>query len=365
MIADANRWRSCAWLRELVRQWHVARGYAEPTDFQRPFSRDWEELLESASLLSAEARNEAFRDARALESAGHVELRTERYRPYQIERVVVPFAAEPCLRELFSDELPGKPEGGFNPASIAWSPKLAFLATARVTVAPEDLLKLNTFLLNHLESQQVIPIKERSLQIFGDEKRLDALLSTSLFRNGRLDLKNDVQCEIVGEPMGWKRGPAEARARPVIVIENAGTWHSYCRWNAERKLFSAVVYGCGNRFADGNRYLADIFMELDGPRRVLYFGDLDPQGLLIPQEASGRAQAAGLPAIEPHLWSYRQLLTLGGRRPQRWDGEPPSSSLCDWLQVLAEPTRELFATGHRLAQEYVGWEFLEDVTAMD
>jgi hypothetical protein len=47
MIADAKRWRSCAWLRELAQQWHAARGYAEPTDFQRPFSRDWEELLES------------------------------------------------------------------------------------------------------------------------------------------------------------------------------------------------------------------------------------------------------------------------------------------------------------------------------
>jgi len=365
MIADAKRWRSCAWLRELAQQWHAARGYAEPTDFQRPFSRDWEELLESSGLRSAEMRNEAYRDARALESAGFVELRTERYRPYQIERVLVPFAAEPRLRELFGNELPGKPEASFNSASIAWSPRLAFLTTARISVAPEDLLKLNTFLLNLRGSEPVVPIKERSLQVFGDEKRLDALLSTSLFRNGRLDLKNDLKCEVVGEPLGWKRGPKEAGQRPLIVIENAGTWHSYCRWNGETEQFSAVVYGCGNRFADGIQYLTDILKELGGPRRILYFGDLDPQGLLIPQEASGRAQAIGLPAIEPHLWSYCQLLKLGTGRGQLWDGEPPSSSLCDWLQSLAEPTRELFAIGHRLAQEYVGWEFIHDVEAMD
>ncbi len=365
MISDAKRWRSCAWLRELAKQWYAARGYAEPTDFQRPFSRDWEELLESSGLLSAEERNEGFREARVLESAGVIELRTERYRPYQIERVIVPFAAEASLRELFSDELPGRPEASFDLASIAWSPKLAFLTTSRICVAPEDLLKLNTFLLNHHESRSAVPIKERSLEIFGDEKRLDALLSTSLFRNGRLDLKNDLHCELVGEPLGWKRGPAEASAQPIIVIENAGTWHSYCRWNAERKCFSAVVYGCGNRFADGVHYLADIFTELGGPRRVFYFGDVDPQGLLIPQEASGRAQAAGLPAVEPHLWSYRQLLRMDFGRGQLWDGEPPSSSLCDWLLDLAEPTRELFATGHRFAQERVGWEFLQGVTAMD
>jgi hypothetical protein len=32
-----------------------------------------------------------------------------------------------------------------------------------------------------------------------------------------------------------------------------------------------------------------------------------------------------------------------------------------------EPTRfrQLFAAGHRLAQEHVGWEFLEEKTVMD
>ena len=365
MIADARRWRSCAWLRELVQQWHAARGYSEPAEFQRPFSRDWEELLKSASLLSAEARNEAFRDAKALESAGIVELRTERYRPYQILRVIVPFAAEVRLRELFSDELPGRPEAAFDLTSVTWSPKLAFVAASRIAVAPEDLLKLNTFLFNDHGSRPIIPIKERSREIFGDEKRLDALLSTSLFRNGRLDLKNDLCCELVGEPLGWKRGPVEAAAQPIIVIENAGTWHSYCRWNNERKGFSAVVYGCGNRFADGVRYLADIFTELGGPRRVLYFGDLDPQGLLIPQEASGRAKSAGLPAVEPHLWSYAAMLRVSKEDGQPWEGEPPSATLCDWLQSLADSGRRLFALNQRLAQEHVGWEFLQTVVAMD
>lgn len=129
---------------------------------------------------------------------------------------------------------------------------------------------------------------------------------------------------MVPEPMPWTAGPDSSG--PLLVIENAAAWHSYCRWNAERKLFSAVVYGCGNRFVDGVRSLSDIFAALGGPRRVLHFGDLDPQGLLIPQEASNRSQAAGLPAVELHLWSYRQLLKLGEGRGQLWDGEPPSST---------------------------------------
>jgi hypothetical protein len=296
---------------------------------------------------------------------GVVDYRTERFRPYQIERIIVPFAAEPYIRELFRDEFPGKPEASLDFASINWSPKLAFLATSRIGVAPEDLLKLNTFFLSDRGLRAVVPIKERSLEIFGDEKRLDALLATSLFRNGRLDMKKDLHCEIVGEPLGWKRGPSQTETQPIIVIENAGTWHSYCRWNTERKFFSAVVYGCGNRFADGVQHLTAIFDELGGSRRILYFGDLDPQGLLIPVEASGRAESLGLPIIEPHLWSYGQLLKLGAGKGHAWDGERPQPSLFDWLPSLADPVQRLFAVNQRLAQEHVGWEFLQSAAAMD
>ena len=357
MNMDSQRWRGCAWLRALVFQWHKSRGHA-PASFQRPFSRDWEDLLQTSDLISAELRAESVREAQQLQSTGLVELKTVRYRPYQIERIVIPFAAEPRLCELFAGELPDAPDPKFDFASVQWASQLAFLMSESVSVAPDDLLKLNQFLLHERRTQAVVPIKERSLEIFGDEKRLDALVSTSLFRAGRLDWVKDLKCEIIGEPLGWKRGSAAASAQPLLVIENAATWHSYCRWNTERNLFSAIVYGCGNRFVDGVRYLSDIFSELVGHRRVLYFGDLDQRGLEIPQEASDRAQAVGLPAIEPHLWSYRQLLTLGRGQGQAVDGNPPPTSLCDWLGELAEPASQLFAAGLRLPQEQVGWEFL-------
>src|SRR5207302_1560820 len=205
-----------------------------------------------------------------------------------------------------------------------------------------------------------VPIKERSLQIFGDEKRLDSLLSSTLFRGGHLDAAGDLRCEVIGVPLAWKRGPSGASTKPLIVIENAATWHSYCRWNAQCALFSGVLYGDGNRFPDGVRYLPDIFHELAGPRPVYYFGDLDPQGLIIPQEASGRAKAAGLPVPQPHIWSYRQLLLQGTGRGQPWEGQPPSSTLCDWLGECSQPARELFAARKRLPQEHIGWEFLQN-----
>lgn len=247
--------------------------------------------------------------------------------------------------------------------SIPWSPELRFLTSSRVFVPLADLLKLQEFFAHGGRAREVVPIKERSLEIFGDEKRLDQLMrGSALFGNGRLTPQT-LRSMVVAEPLPWTRG--SNHDGPLLVVENAATWHSYCRWNAERKQFSGIVYGCGNRFVDGVSSLNDIFFALDHPCRVFYFGDLDPQGLLIPLEASGRAQAAGLPAIEPHLWSYEQLLKLGAGHGQPFDGEPPSPSVCDWLQSLAQPARNLFAANQRIAQEHVGWEFLQTVTVMD
>jgi hypothetical protein len=329
---------------------------------KQPWSDDWESFLDESRLQTAEDAAEARRVALLLSQDGLLELRLRRDQE-RIQRFAVPLPSERDWFVAFGRIHPADlPDERTDLASVQWNSKLQFLPGSRVNVVLEDLLKLNAFLSVQSASGPVIPIKERSLQIFGDEKRLDDLLSSALFRPDRLDAKRDLHCESIGVPLAWKRGPSSALAQPLIVIENAATWHSYCRWNVEQKLFSGVVYGDGNRFVDGIRYLPDIFSELNGPRRVLYFGDLDPQGLRIPQEASNRLLAAGLPSVEPHLWSYRHLLALGDGHGQPCEDELVSSTLCDWLVDCAQPVLQLFASGKRLAQEHIGWDFLQSQT---
>ena len=355
MSADDPRWRTLPMLQELHDQWWTARG-GRLGESQRPFSRDWDDLLESAGLLSAEQRKEADRDARLLESCGLIELRSVKYRPHFISRVLVPLAAEQRLAGLFGDPWVVA-EKWPDLTTVKWAPEMSFLAKMRVGIPREDLDRLNDFFVRGGSAKPMVPIKERSLEIFGDEKRLDSLLVTTPFRLGRLRLET-IRCELVGEPLGWRRGPASAADKPLLVIENAATWHSYCRWNAKCSLFSAVVYGKGFQSAACIHYLADIFAELGGKRPVVYFGDIDPPGLQIPQLAAACARAHGLPAVEPHLWSYRQLLALGRGKETDWDGEPADDSCAGWLGELAEPVRVLFNAGKRLAQEHIGWEYL-------
>jgi len=89
-----------AWLAQLHRQWHAGRGQ-HLTASSRDFTRDWVGLLERAGITSAEDQATAAREAEALAKAGHLVLKRHRYRTYLIERVTLPLAQEPWLRELF------------------------------------------------------------------------------------------------------------------------------------------------------------------------------------------------------------------------------------------------------------------------
>jgi len=245
--------------------------------------------------------------------------------------------------------------------AIPWAPELRFVANMRPGVSLECLLKLQEFFADGGRDRQPVPLKERSLQIFGDEKRLDALFrGSSLFAPGRLTLEQ-LRCFAVSEPLAWERGPSSDG--PVLVIENGATWYSYCRWNRERGFFSAVVYGRGNQFIDSVAYLEEVFRGTGNRCAVRYFGDLDPRGLRIPRLASAKAAGLELPMIEPDTRSYRRPLEMGrqkakpGRDPLECDARD-----MEWLRDLAPQAAELFARQCRLPQEHVNWELLQSST---
>jgi hypothetical protein len=342
--------------RELFAQWRKARGErAEPAT--RPFSRDWEQLMEDAALLSATDRNEAERDIRDLHSAGWLEARPVRYRPHLLDRIVIPIAAETRWRHAFGFAPPSDEEAR-RIRDFPWCAEMAFLRDTRVSLRFEDLRRLHDFFVGGGSARRLVPIKERSLQIFGDEKRLDLVAATILFREDRLTLDH-LRCFVVAEPLGWRRGPQSAG--PVLVLENAATWDSFCRWNDRVGWFSAVVYGGGNRFAESVGFLAEIFREIGGVRSVRYFGDLDPAGLRIPQRASVRALRAGLPGAAAYHACYRWLLRTAGDRSVCADTEETAQrDECDWLGENADGAWAVLSRGHRVAQEHLNAEVLAD-----
>lgn len=353
MNPEDPRWCRIPVFRELHDQWWRSRG-SRLGQSTRAYSRDWERLLEAAGLVSGEDRAAAERDARRLAEVGWIEIQPPRFRPEAIEKVQVPVAVEWRLASLFGDPLPQE-DGVHLWRTVAWEPELSFLRESRVAGTFGDWEAIHRFLSKGGRDRPIVPIKERSLEIFGDEKRLDALLATAPFRDGRVGLEV-LRCRIVVEPLGWRRGPDGAQ--PVLVIENLATWDSYARWNERAGGFSAVVYGKGLVFAEAVAGLEDVFREVGGVRPMVYFGDLDPTGLEIPWRASRKSQERGWGPVLPHVWSYRRLLSVGVGREGVWEGDPIREEVLEWMGAMADPVRELFARGKRLAQEHVGWEEL-------
>ena len=89
-----------------------------------------------------------------------------------------------------------------------------------------------------------------------------------------------------------------------------------------------MAYGGGGQFALSVAGLADL-----APSRVLYFGDLDAEGLAIPQRAIAAAEQAGLPAPEPAIRLWSALCDLADRYGQSARPVPDDVAveLCSWI----------------------------------
>jgi hypothetical protein len=236
-----------------------------------------------------------------------------------------------------------------------WSPQLSWAASERLTtVQREALMAVSSWITRHPDQQTPLAHRERSLEIFGQEKRLDELMPTPLFGPGRLTL-DMLAAYVVHPPFVWQ-AIERATGTELLVIENHNTYDSVCRALAHHVCagtgspFRHVAYGAGGAFEASVSYIADLDPP---PARVRYFGDLDAEGLTIPSRASDRARAAGLPPVEPHVALYQLLLTHG--RPQLATNRPASTN---WLGQLQQPVEALIASGHRLAQEWVNLSIL-------
>jgi hypothetical protein len=71
---------------------------------------------------------------------------------------------------------------------VVWHPELARVPDARLTHVQHDYMEAVNRWLHATRAPVPVPLRERSLEIFGDEKLLERMLPTSLFASGRLTL---------------------------------------------------------------------------------------------------------------------------------------------------------------------------------
>lgn len=258
-------------------------------------------------------------------------------------------------------------DSSFDHRIYPWHPDLAWVAGLRVLHDHMYLIEIDKFLKGPGRSAALVPHRERSLQIFGDEKALDRLSGRSWFGDRRVTFEI-LRCQRAAPPFVHRGLPAgvPARHQEILVIENHHTWHSFAQWNEFSRMYIGVVYGCGNQFAASVSGIQDLADTL-GASSISYFGDLDHEGVAIPARADKWQRVRGLLPISPaELW-YEALLRLGAGHKHPIDAKKKLDlQAVEWLpEHLQTSVRAMLESGHRLPQEYVGTEFLTNWSRPD
>ena len=241
---------------------------------------------------------------------------------------------------------------------VAWHPDLAWAATPHIDHDHRRFLEqVNLFLANGGEDRKVVPIRERSLELCGDEKHLERLVGTALFAPGRLTLEL-LRVERVFDPFAITRIAAGSL---LLVVENATTYRTLCRHLPREGNTAVVGFGGGWQLPARIGFAAD----LDPPvTQIRYFGDLDQGGLRIPLKADAQGRTLGLPPVQPAAGLYRLLLQHGKPSPKPTRAVPSSAAhdLVSWLPTdLRTLTIDLLTSGQRIAQEWIGTDLLDRI----
>ena len=247
-----------------------------------------------------------------------------------------------------------------DPSRIEWVDELAFCKN--ISRAKELLLatQINNFLKARGRRLMAVPIRERSLQIFGDEKKLEEMVVDGWLFNGNLSISAIGAFELA-KPLTYQA--SGAHGKPILAIENSHTYWSFCKWNARTKEYSAILLGSGCNFQSDARSI-DILMGEINADGIEYFGDLDSAGLAIPVAFNIRRNWSKQKAM-PAKRFYEWLLVHGIRRNSKsatTASKKDRTESFQWLDsiVLETGVRQLFGTNLWIPQESLGTEALHD-----
>jgi hypothetical protein len=247
-----------------------------------------------------------------------------------------------------------------------WRPELSDAAALVVTNSDYDTVaRVDAFLRDEGSSRPLVPHRERSVELFGNEKRLDRLLRSKMFTTGALTL-DLLRCYVAPLPLTAQHTGNPGPDPQLLVVENHATYESVLRLAREHATPGApalaVGYGSGNQFPHA---IGGITQLNPVPTRLWYFGDLDEDGVAIAVAAAAAAEASGLPTLRPALPLYRTLLDTGAvQQGNRIVDHDRAGQLTAWFDNgstghdIAFQVTDLLTAGKRLAQESVGYELM-------
>ncbi|WP_321779366.1 Wadjet anti-phage system protein JetD domain-containing protein [Sulfurimonas sp.] len=249
----------------------------------------------------------------------------------------------------------------------SWVPKLYFAVKINNLEQLKTLEKINEFYISrNYEELLVIPIRERSMEIFNDEKKLDSLHKKSLLFDGKLTLK-DLKCEDIAPPLYYEVMP-DCIGKPALICENSNSFHSFNRWNKQSEVYGAIIYGNGNEFRKTHHWLNEIQKNYQ-ISKFFYFGDIDPIGLEIPYYVNRDRVNEKMTSIFPAKKLYLALLKSQKSNiiSKKNANKNITNDIFNWLESteMIEVIKKLFVNKLRIPQEAISYEDLSQFSFYD
>jgi Uncharacterized protein conserved in bacteria C-term(DUF2220). len=246
---------------------------------------------------------------------------------------------------------------------VEWDSRLAGLGAKASKASLPDLLKMNAY-LQTMKVAQIphAPINARSLEIFGDEKRLRSKVRN--FDTGEiyptLSLA-DLKCYVpIDRYLNYTF--FDVPKTLGLIVENSETFHVLKRRNEESGSYRTVVFGRGKEILYAYRSLPEIALET-GVTAFEYFGDIDIPGFDMPLEIMRRLSECSGPPILPAVGLYRECMARG--KVAATDYSEQYDSMKSWQQRRSEASAwlkdeelfhqidEVLGNSRRIAQEWV------------
>lgn len=265
----------------------------------------------------------------------------------------------PSLPDWVSIGTDSKKGSSIIPETYAWHPKVASFIDELIFSQRETAYLISEYLKQHPSKGDFeisIPRRERSLKIFGDEKKLDQLSKKGLLLSGNLSL-SDLGCHDVGWPMPHQLPRVPCPGKPFLIIENHHTYDSFCRWNDDVGAYAGIGYGAGDAFSTVETDHIETIISPTKASEIHYFGDIDPKGISIPTRVSEARVEKNLLPILPAVHLYQWLLDNGTQRDLSKKRLPRTTE--KWLpEKLDNHIKVLFSKQKWIPQEALGYEEL-------
>jgi hypothetical protein len=233
-----------------------------------------------------------------------------------------------------------------------WHPSLQWVLQLR-TLAPDQvtfLMRVNEGLVEGWFAQQEC-VKYRSLQLTGDEKRLESLIKGMLFGPGCLTLEM-LGCEPDALPLATEHLSSQTT---MLIFENAAPFMlaRSVAANTVSPRIGRLAYGAGKQVLKAFTYFSMIEPAL---KEVLYIGDLDAEGLKIAADLQRLSKSVAVrPAHEFHCAMLESAIELGA--PDGWPvrDDQPLNVTDSTFSIVAPDIRQKVATlieaGRRIPEE--------------